>query len=109
MRKLHFLNARCSNATTKTPPNLSKCELKQLLSLAQSDRERECIRFAAYKASGLSATGARKHWGMVNEAQRVKQISECIEETRDIRMCVDDLAESQSRLLMALTRVHQPG
>ena len=43
---------------------IKKHELKALLGLAQSDRERELVRYTAFKSSGLSTTGARKHLGL---------------------------------------------
>ena len=39
----HYLNA-CASYQSTTIPKLSKCELKQLLSIAHSDQEREVIR-----------------------------------------------------------------
>lgn len=95
-----FLNARCSPTSTKATPNLTKCELKQLLSFSQSDRERESIRFAVYKASGLSVTAARKLWGLENMTERVKRVTECIEETHSIRMCIEDLAKARDRAVL---------
>lgn len=43
---------------------MSKLELKELLKLAQSDRERESLCYVVYKASGISATAARKQYGL---------------------------------------------
>ena len=39
---------------------------REILSLAQSDRERELIRYTAFRASGLSATAAKQHLGFQN-------------------------------------------
>ena len=59
----HFLNACASKKSTLTP-SMSKAELKELLfHLAQSDKKRELVR---YTASGLTKTGARKHFGFEN-------------------------------------------
>ena len=49
---LHFLTG-CPRKQGGCTPSMSKQELKHLLSLAQSDKERECIRYAVYKASGI--------------------------------------------------------
>ena len=48
---LHFLR-RCPTQGGCTP-SMSKQELKQLLGLAQTHKERECIRNVVYKASGF--------------------------------------------------------
>ena len=50
------------NSSSKGDP-ISKDVVKSLLSLCQSDRERECLRYTVYKASGLSATQTRKRYG----------------------------------------------
>lgn len=42
---------------------ISKAEVKSLLGVAQSDRERKLIRYSIFKASGLSYTAARKAFG----------------------------------------------
>ena len=43
--------------------SIDRREIRAILSLAQSDRERELIR---YTASGLSATAAKQHLGFQN-------------------------------------------
>ncbi len=53
----HFLNACAKKKSTPTP-SMSKAELKELLHLAQSDKERELVRYTAFKASRLTKTGA---------------------------------------------------
>ena len=63
----HFLRASPHGGCT---PSVSKQELKHLLGLAQSNKERECLLYAEYKASGLSATQARKHFGLDNMSER---------------------------------------
>ncbi len=57
-----FESSGAFNKAVNTP-NVSKEELKQLLSIAQSDRERECLRYAVYRASGLTPTAARRCFG----------------------------------------------
>jgi hypothetical protein len=42
---------------------IEKSTLQALLSMAQSDRERETLRYVVYKASGLTSTRARKLYG----------------------------------------------
>ena len=39
--------------------SIDRREIRAILSLAQSDRERELIRYTAFRASGLSATAAK--------------------------------------------------
>ena len=55
---LHVLS-RFHHCPTKQGFGMSKDELKEVLKLASSDKERECIRYTAFRASGLSSTRAR--------------------------------------------------
>ena len=43
--------------------SMTKDNLKHLLCPAQSDQERECIKYAVLKSSGLTPTAARKFYG----------------------------------------------
>ena len=51
----HFLCALATKRETDTPC-LSKVELNQLLVLAQSDRERELVKYTAFRGSGMTRT-----------------------------------------------------
>ena len=50
--------------------HMTKDHLGQLLSLAQTDRERECIKYAVFKTSGLSASAAWKFYGFSDMIRR---------------------------------------
>ena len=76
-------------------PSLLKTELRQLLVLAQSYRERELIRYTAFKASGLTKTGARKHYGLENLTVCVSKVEGSLEEVKRIRECIDDLSRTR--------------
>ena len=65
LKVLHFLNAFAFQSNT-SEPSLSKAELHQLLILAQSDRERELVKYTAFRTSGLSKSGARNRFGFEN-------------------------------------------
>ena len=43
---------------------LDKASVKKLLGLATSDYERECIRYALFKASGMTQTQAQHKYGL---------------------------------------------
>ena len=69
---IEALPADCSNVYQRiiglrkaqaATPSMSKDHLKEVLSLAQNVRERECIKYVVYKSSGLSPTAARKFYG----------------------------------------------
>ena len=81
-------------------PSMSKEKLKDILHMACSDRERECIRYAVYQSSGLSAKGARKHYGLERMDQRSQKVDDVIEERKCIYAAIDEIAETQEKALL---------
>ena len=75
-------------------------EIGAILSLAQSDRERELIKYTAFKASGLTATAAKRHLGFHNMTERCDKVQVCIEEAQNIRETIDKLSHVQDRALL---------
>ena len=57
-----FLQGKLSRSQEQQ--GITKEELKQLLTLTKSDRERECIQYAVFKASGVSQTKACQCFGL---------------------------------------------
>ena len=55
-------------------PQMTKDHLGQLLSLAQTDRERECIKYVVFKTSGLSASAAQKFYGFSDMTRRADRV-----------------------------------
>ena len=79
---------------------LSKSELHDLLKLAQSDRERECVRYAAWKASGISASSARKQFSFDNIAKRGNKIHACIQEIKEITKDVEEICKVKETAML---------
>ena len=97
--------------TQHTPPQtttLSKQELKSLLSVCKSDRERACIRYAVFKASGLSATHARKQFGFQDISRQVKDVEEALKQCQSIRDSIDKLANIQEKSLLVSLGIPVP-
>ena len=84
----HFLRG-CPTIRGGCTPSMTKEELKHLLGLAQSDKERECIR-----TSGLSATQARKQFGFENMSERCERVEGALKEVHGIRECVKSLSNT---------------
>lgn len=94
----HFINIFIIN--NKSPiTSLSKDHLRQVLSLAQCDRERELIKYTAFCTSGLSQTAASKQLGLHNMSERAKKIEQCILDTEYICECVHDLSKAQDKAI----------
>ena len=75
-RMSSVINGMAGVCSVNHSPNLEKDCVKILLGLAQSDRERECIRYAVFKASGMTATRARQQY----EFDRMIECSSCVEQ-----------------------------
>ena len=80
---------------------MSKQQLKNILSLAQSDREKEIIRYTAVLSSGLSASSARKHFGLDSVSQRSNKVDDAINEVKSIRMAYESIAHIQERAALS--------
>ena len=80
-------------------PSLTKVELNQLLVLAQSDREKELVRYTAFRASGLSLSSARRHFGFDNLSEWVAKVEGCIQEAECIRKCIETLSKVQEKAI----------
>lgn len=59
----HFSEALFGAGTRSQTVGIDRGEIKALLGLAQSDREREIIRYSIFKTSGLSSSAARQKFG----------------------------------------------
>ena len=57
---------------------LNKPEFTQLLGVAQTERERQCISYCIDKSLGLSFKSARRHFGFNRMAQCIARMDKCI-------------------------------
>ena len=94
-----LLNGIATTCTVHTA-QLEKTFVKILLGLAQSDREREKIRYAIYRASGVTATKARKQYGFEKMSERSARIKEVSREVQEIKEAIDEIASVQDEALL---------
>lgn len=87
----HFITMYISNSKTPTL-SITEDHLRQVLSLAQNDRERELIKYTAFRASGLTQTSATRCLGIHNMSERSNKIEQIILETKRICEVVDELS-----------------
>ena len=93
-----FLQGKLSRSQVQQ--GITKDELKQLLTLAKSDRERECIQYAVFRASGISQTKARQQFGMENMYERSAHVEACISEAKEIKSAISELAILQDLAIL---------
>ena len=78
----------------------SKEELKKVLALAKSDRERECLRYAVYRASGLASTAACRYFGFKDMKDRAKHVEDCLRDAQILCEAVEDLSHTQEKAVL---------
>ena len=76
---------------------MDKALLRSLLELYDSDRERECLRYAS---SGLSATTAHKTFGFQNLSSRISRVDSVIKHSQYIRESIEKLARTKEKALL---------
>ena len=73
------INEMVSSLKEHNPRQMEKSCVKLLLGLAQSDRQRECMKYAVVKASGMTATQARN---MYEFERMTEQVEKAIDEVQ---------------------------
>ena len=94
---VNFLGSKLCNGVMT---GLSKEEMKELLSFARSDREREVLRYSVYRASGLTSSAARRLYGWERMSERLVVVEESLREAKALRDSIEDLCLTQEHALL---------
>ena len=78
---------------------LEKPVVKMLLGIAQSDRERTCMRYAIYKSSGMTPTGVRHKYGFSNISDHAKEVEDALSDIQKIHESISKLAAVEDKAL----------
>ena len=81
--------------------NLSKQELKGLVYLAESETEKEMLKYVAVKAGGLSNTKAKDVYGLDNVQKRKEKLEEALSQSKAIRESIEKIACLKDKALLA--------
>lgn len=87
-------------SSSSNSDSISKDVVKSLLSLCRSDRERECLQYTVFKASGLSATQVCKRYGFQSMSKRSEVVEDTIRHARYIRKSIDELAKTRDQSML---------
>ena len=90
----------------KASPSISKSEVNAVMTLAQSDREQQLIRYSIFKASGMSYTAAKNHYGFSNIKSTKTRILNAIEETRGICEAIYEPTHTADKALLLSLGLH---
>lgn len=99
-------NVLKKNSSAMASPPVSKDLVKSLLGICQSDRERECIKYTMFKASGLSSTQIRKQYGFEGMIRRSKKVEGAIMHSKHIRESIERLARIEKKAVLRSMGVH---
>ena len=82
--KIGTIISELANTTVQHMVGSEKPVVKMLLSVAKSDRKRECLQYTSYKALGMSPTMVRRKFGFENMQARAISVESALLEIRII-------------------------
>ena len=97
LKLIEFLESKTSKGMM---PGLTKQQVKDLLCFAQSDRERETLRYTVCHASGLTSSGARRLYGWERMTERSALVEKCLKDAQEIRESIYYLSTTQERAVL---------
>lgn len=80
--------------------HVTREEVTQLLYLAESESEREHLKYAIVKSTGLSSTEAKKLYGFGDMNKRIQQVEDAAQTAQDIMESIDKLAHLKEKGLL---------
>ena len=79
---------------------LSRETVDKLLKLAESEGEKQRLKFAIVGSAGLSSTKAKSIYGFDDMTAKTKKVKDALEEATAIREVIENIAKSKDRALL---------
>ena len=79
---------------------LSKGKMTELLFLAESEAEKERLRYAVVKSSSLSSTQARRIYGFRDINRRIDMVNNAATEAQSIKECIEKICRIKDKSLL---------
>ena len=79
---------------------LSKDKMTELLFLAESEVEKEKLRYAVVKSSSLSSTQARRIYGFYDMNRRIDMVNSAATEAQSIKGCIEIICRIKDKSLL---------
>ena len=89
-----------SSQKSKNQSHLTKDEMKQLMNLAESESERDRLRYAVVKSSGISSTAAKNVFGFSGMNDKKANVEKAMEEATAIKNAIENIAMSKEKVLL---------
>ena len=109
MHGLNYNNVPCllehvgdlqKTAHASTTISINREEVDELLKIATSDRERELLRYTIYRATGVTPTAARRHFGFERMQARCEQVEECLRDAKALCKHIEELSVAQEAAVL---------
>lgn len=104
-----ILNGLSLKQSATEGTTLEKSVVKMLLGIAKSDRERACLRFAIFKASGMTPTAARRRYGFENMSAHVEEVEDTLLKVQQIHEAISELASIEDKALLQSFGLEEEG
>ena len=81
--------------------SISKEEMSNILYLAETESQRELLKYVVVKATGLSNTKAKSFYGLGNVKERKEKVESALEKAISIRQSIEKIARLKDRALLS--------
>lgn len=98
------------NETTKqkeTQQGINKEDVKKLLNLAESESERERLKYAVVKSAGISNTKAKSIYGFQNMGAKKPKVEQAMEEACAIKDAIEKIAKIKEKAVLQSLGVYE--
>ena len=88
--------------------SLTKETFKELIGVCDSDKQRDCLKYAIGQAIGASAKQMRHQYGIENYNRKTKEVKSALDHVNDICKAIDQIAnikEEATLISLGLTRI----
>lgn len=82
-----------------TRKGLTKEEMKMLLNLTESESERNRLKYAVVKSTGLSSTKAKAMYGFDEMTHKISDVEKAMAEACALRQAIEDIAKTKEKSL----------
>ena len=81
---------------------ISKQELRMLLSVAQTQRERQLISYGIVKSLGLSSKSAKHHFGITRVPNRIARVQQTITDMQALREVINQISHVKEKSILQI-------
>lgn len=78
---------------------LSRNEVRKILNLAESEGERERMKYIVVKSSGISNKKAKRMYGFSDMSSKKDKVEEAMEKARAIKDAIENIAKIKEKVL----------